>query len=54
VFVAAVLRIVSGLTGSLILLDAGGALWMVGFAGFAFAYAPLLVRRKPAWSEAGC
>ena len=54
VFVAAVLRIIAGLTGSLILLEAGGALWMVGFAGFALAYAPLLVRRKPAWSEARC
>ena len=54
VFVAAVLRIIAGLTGSLILVDAGGALWVVGFAGFALAYAPLLVRRKPAWSEARC
>jgi uncharacterized protein involved in response to NO len=54
VFVAAVLRIVSGLTGSLILLEAGGALWIVGFVGFALAYAPLLVRRKPAWTEARC
>jgi uncharacterized protein involved in response to NO len=54
VFVAAVLRIIAGLTGSLILLDAGGALWVVGFAGFALAYAPLLVRRKPAWSGARC
>ena len=54
VFVAAVLRIIAGLTGSLILLEAGSALWVVGFAGFALSYSPLLVRRKPAWSEARC
>jgi uncharacterized protein involved in response to NO len=54
VFVGAVLRIVSGCTGSIVLLEAGGALWMLGFAGFALAYAPLLVRRKPAWTEARC
>jgi uncharacterized protein involved in response to NO len=54
VFLAAVLRIVAAFTGSLILLEAGGALWMLGFGGFALAYAPLLVRRKPAWTEARC
>jgi uncharacterized protein involved in response to NO len=54
VFLAAVLRIIAGLTGSLVLLEAGGALWMLGFAGFALAYAPLLVRRKPAWTQARC
>jgi uncharacterized protein involved in response to NO len=54
VFVGAVLRIVAGCTGSIVLLEAGGALWMLGFAGFALAYAPLLVRRKAAWTEARC
>ncbi len=54
IFLAAVLRIVAGFTGSLVLLEAGGALWMLGFAGFALAYAPLLVRQKPAWTQARC
>ncbi len=54
VLVAALLRVVAACTGSLSLLEAGGALWVVGFAGFAFVYSPLLVREKPAWVDARC
>ena len=53
VFVAAVLRIAAALTGSMEMLEAGGALWIVGFVGFAVAYAPLLARQKPTWTAKG-
>jgi uncharacterized protein involved in response to NO len=54
VFLAAVLRVIAACTGSLPLLEAGGALWVLGFVGFALIYAPLLARHKPAWVEARC
>jgi hypothetical protein len=49
-----VLRVIAACTGSLPLLEAGGALWVLGFVGFALIYAPLLARHKPAWVEARC
>jgi uncharacterized protein involved in response to NO len=54
VFVAALVRVCAAFAASTIALEAAGALWMLGFAGFALAYAPLLVRQKPAWTEARC
>jgi len=54
VLLAALLRIAAAFSGSIILLECGGALWIAGFAGFAFTYGPLLARRKPAWGEARC
>jgi uncharacterized protein involved in response to NO len=54
VLLGAVLRVCAAFHGSIIILEAAGTLWMVGFAGFALAYAPLLIRRKPAWEEARC
>ncbi len=54
VLLAALLRIATAFSGSIILLECGGALWIAGFAGFAFTYGPLLARRKPAWGEARC
>ena len=54
VFVAALLRIAAAITGSPGLLDAAGALWIAGFAGFVLLYGPLLVTRKPAWTETRC
>jgi uncharacterized protein involved in response to NO len=52
VLLAASLRIVAALTGSLALIDAAGALWIAGFVCFVLLYGPLLVMRKPAWAEA--
>jgi uncharacterized protein involved in response to NO len=54
VLVAALLRVCAAFHGSMVLLEAAGTLWIAGFAGFALVYAPLLVRRKPAWKEARC
>lgn len=54
VMAGALLRIAAAFNGSLILLSAGGALWIAGFAGFVLVFGPLLVRRKPAWTTARC
>lgn len=54
VLLAALLRIAAAFSGSIVLLECGGALWIAGFAGFVISFGPLLARRKPAWSEARC
>lgn len=54
VLAGALLRIAAAFNGSLILLSAGGALWIAGFAGFVFVFGRLLARRKPAWSTSSC
>jgi uncharacterized protein involved in response to NO len=54
VLLAALLRVAAAFSGSIILLECGGALWIAGFAGFAITYGPLLARRKPAWGVARC
>ena len=54
VLLAALLRIAAAFSGSIVLLECGGAMWVAGFAIFAATYGPLLARRKPAWREARC
>jgi len=54
VLAAALLRIVAAFAGSLALLEYSGIAWIAGFAGFVLLYGPLLVLRKPAWTEARC
>ena len=54
VLVGALLRVCAAAHGSMVLLEAGGTLWILGFAGYAFVYARLLVTRKPAWAQARC
>jgi uncharacterized protein involved in response to NO len=54
VLIGALLRVIAAISGSLPLLETGGVLWIAGFAGYAFVYAPLLVMRKPAWAGARC
>lgn len=54
VLLAALLRIVAAFTGSLALLEYSGIAWIAGFACFVLLYGPLLVLRKPAWTEARC
>jgi uncharacterized protein involved in response to NO len=48
VLMGALLRIAAALSGSIVLLECGGALWIAGFAGFVIVYGPLLATRKPA------
>ena len=47
VLVAAVLRIVSAITGSMFLLEFAGVAWIAGFALFVLLYGPLLAARRP-------
>lgn len=54
VLVAAVLRIVAALTGSLVLIEFAGLAWVAAFVCFLLRYGPLLARRKPAWVETRC
>ncbi len=54
VLLAALLRIVAAFTGSVALLEYSGIAWIAGFACFVLFYGPLLVLRKPAWTEARC
>ncbi|MGN6573490.1 MAG: NnrS family protein [Pseudolabrys sp.] len=54
VLIGALLRVCAAVAGSVPLIEAGGALWVLGFAGYALVYAPLLVTRKPAWAQARC
>ncbi|HET9618513.1 MAG TPA: NnrS family protein, partial [Pseudolabrys sp.] len=54
VLIGALLRVCAAVAGSLPLIEAGGALWIAGFAGYSVVYARLLVMRKPAWAQARC
>jgi uncharacterized protein involved in response to NO len=54
VFVSAALRIVAALIGSQPLLDTSGLLWIAGFGLFAVVYGPMLLKRKPELTKAGC
>ncbi len=54
VFAGACLRVWAALTGHVAVLEAAGLLWIGGFALFAAAYGPILVRQRPAWAEARC
>jgi uncharacterized protein involved in response to NO len=54
VLLAALLRIVAAFDGSVVLLEAGGAAWIAGFACFVLFYGPLLAARRPAWGKARC
>jgi uncharacterized protein involved in response to NO len=54
VLIGALLRVCAAVHGSMVLLEAGGTLWIAGFVGFTLVYAPLLARRKPAWAQARC
>jgi len=54
VLIGALLRVCAAAHGSMVLLEAGGTLWIAGFAGYVLVYARLLVMRKPAWAQARC
>lgn len=54
VLISALLRIVAAFTGSIILIEVAGFLWVAAFICFVLLYGPLLARKKPAWAEARC
>jgi uncharacterized protein involved in response to NO len=53
-FLAAVLRIVAAFNGDIVLLHLAVAAWVAAFGGFALAYGPMLIARRPAWQDARC
>jgi len=54
VLVAALMRIVAALIGSLVLLEYAGIAWIAAFALFVLLYGPLLAAHKPASVESRC
>ncbi len=50
VLVAAIARIVAAFAGAVALLHLAALAWILAFGGFAIAYGPLLLRRRPSWS----
>jgi uncharacterized protein involved in response to NO len=48
---SAVVRIVAGFNGSLLLIEAAGAAWVAAFGGFILLYGPLLLRQRPIWAD---
>lgn len=54
VLTSALMRIVAAFSGSIVLIEVAGFLWVAAFVCFVLLYGPLLARRKPAWAEARC
>jgi uncharacterized protein involved in response to NO len=52
VLAAALLFIAAAITGSTIVLEYAGMIWIAGFSCFVLLYGALLAVHKPAWSEA--
>ena len=50
---AALLRIIAGFDGAMILMELAAAAWIGAFGGFVLLYGPLLAQRQPVWSAAG-
>jgi uncharacterized protein involved in response to NO len=48
---AALLRIIAGLVGSMLLMEFAGAAWVAAFGGFVLLYGPILWRQPPVWAE---
>ena len=44
---AALLRMIAGLIGSMLLMEIAGAAWVAAFGGFVLLYGPLLARQNP-------
>jgi uncharacterized protein involved in response to NO len=54
ILVSALARIAAAFSGEPMLMHAAALAWVTGFAGYVLAYGPLLLMRKPAWTEARC
>ncbi len=50
VFCAAVLRMIAGLVGSMLLMEFASAAWAAAFGGFVLLYGPMLCQRPPVWA----
>jgi len=49
-FCAAVLRMIAGLVGSMLLMEFASAAWAAAFGGFVLLYGPMLWQRPPVWA----
>ena len=49
-FCSALLRMIAGFDGSLLMMEAAGIAWIAAFGGFALLYGPLLVGKPPVWA----
>jgi len=47
---AALLRIIAGFDGTIVLMELAAAAWIGAFGGFVLLYGPLLAQRQPVWS----
>jgi len=47
---SALLRMIAGWDGSIVLMEAAAAAWVAAFGGFLLLYGPLLVRQPPVWA----
>ncbi|MFN3657604.1 MAG: NnrS family protein [Pseudolabrys sp.] len=54
ILASALLRIAGAFTGSMMLIQISGFLWIAGFITFLLLFGPLLAVRKPAWAESRC
>ena len=50
VFCAAVLRMIAGLAGSMLLMELASAAWAAAFGGFVLLYGPMLCQQPPVWA----
>jgi uncharacterized protein involved in response to NO len=49
-FCAAVLRVVAGFDGSMVLMELAGVAWVAAFGGFVLLYGPTLAHDRPVWA----
>ena len=50
---AALLRMIAGFDGSMMLLELASAAWVAAFGGFVLLYGPTLLRQRPVWAGRG-
>ncbi len=48
---SALLRIIAGFSGSVLLVEVSGITWIAAFGGFILLYVPLLLRQQPVWAD---
>ncbi len=47
---SAILRIIAGFNGSMVVMEIAGIAWLASFGGFVLLYGPLLVLKRPVWA----
>ena len=47
---SALLRMIAGFDGSIVVMEAAATAWVAAFGGFLLLYGPLLVRQRPVWA----